>query len=83
MTVNQKAQSVFKKLGVVALITATTLTLAMFFTACNQTGNTGGSGSGGGKPTPTPTDKTYTVDGVSFMMKEIAAVENGNIDTLM
>ena len=79
MTVNQKAQSVFKKLGVVALITATTLTLAMFFTACNQTGNTGGSGSGGGKPTPTPTDKTYTVDGVSFMMKEIAAVENGNI----
>ena len=79
MTVNQKAQSVFKKLGAVALITATMLMLAMFFTACNQTGNTGGSGSGGGKPTPTPTDKTYTVDGVSFMMKEIAAVENGNI----
>ena len=35
----QKVQSAFKKLGAVALITAT---LAMCFTACNQTGNTGG-----------------------------------------
>ena len=42
---NVKALSAFKKLGVVALITAT---LAVFFTACNQTGNTGG----GGKPAP-------------------------------
>ena len=41
----QKAQSAFKKLGAVALITAT---LAMFFSACNQTGNTGG----GGESTP-------------------------------
>jgi len=47
-----KALSAFKKLGVVALITAT---LAMCFTACNQTGG------GGGKPTPTPTPTKYTV----------------------
>ncbi|MGP1414860.1 MAG: InlB B-repeat-containing protein [Treponema sp.] len=50
----QKAQSAFKKLGAVALITAT---LAMFFTACNQTG--------GGKPTPTPKPKhaiTFSVE---------------------
>ena len=41
---NVKALGAFKKLGVVALMVAT---LAVFFTACNQTGNTGG-----GKPTP-------------------------------
>ena len=49
---NRKALGAFKKLGAVALITAT---LAMCFTACNQTGNTGG------KPTPTPTPTKYTV----------------------
>jgi len=58
----KKALGAFKKLGAVALITAT---LAMCFTACNQTGGTGG---GGGKPTPTPTPKpkhaiTFSVDG--------------------
>ena len=36
---NVKAQGAFKKLGAVALITAT---LAVFFTACNQTGGGGG-----------------------------------------
>ena len=41
---NGKAQSAFKKLGVVALMVAT---LSVCFTACKQTGNTGG-----GKPTP-------------------------------
>ena len=57
---NSKALSAFKKLGAVALITAT---LAMCFTACNQTGGTGG---GGGKPTPTPKPKhaiTFGVEG--------------------
>ena len=49
-----KAQSAFKKLGAVALITAT---LAMCFTACNQTGG------GGGKPTPKPKHAiTFSVD---------------------
>ena len=53
----KKAQGAFKKLGAVALITAT-----IFFVACKQTGNTGG---GGGKPTPTPKPKhaiTFSVD---------------------
>ena len=45
---NAKALGAFKKLGAVALITAT---LAICFTACKQTGG------GGGKPTPTPTPK--------------------------
>lgn len=47
----QNALGAFKKLGAVALITAT-----MFFTACNQAVG-GNSGGGGGKPTPTK----YTV----------------------
>jgi len=57
---NSKALSAFKKLGAVALITAT---LAVCLTACNQTGGTGG---GGGKPTPTPKPKhaiTFGVEG--------------------
>ena len=53
MSFNQKALSVFKKLGAVALITAT---LAVFFTACKQTG--------GGKPTPTPKPKHVITFGV-------------------
>ena len=60
-----KAQSAFKKLGAMALITAT-----MFFTACKQTGG----GGGGGKPTPTPTPKpkhaiTFSVDGANGTLK--------------
>ena len=43
MSFNAKARSAFKKLGAVALITATTLTLAVFFTACDQTGGGGGT----------------------------------------
>jgi len=53
----QNALGAFKKLGAVALITAT-----MFFTACNQAvGGNSGTGGGGGKPTPTPTPTKYTV----------------------
>ena len=52
MSINAKAQSAFKKLGVVALITAT-----IFFVACKQTGG------GGGKPTPKPKHAiTFSVD---------------------
>ena len=40
MSFNAKALGAFRKLGAVALITAT---LAMFFTACNQTGGGGGT----------------------------------------
>ena len=60
----QKALGAFKKLGAVALITAT---LAMFFTACNQAG-----GGGGEKPTPTPKPKhaiTFSVDGANGTLK--------------
>ena len=54
MSFNQKVQSAFKKLGAVALIIAT---LAMFFTACKQTGG------GGGKPTLKPKRAiTFSVD---------------------
>ena len=42
MSFNVKALGAFKKLGAVSLITAT-----IFFTACNQTGNTGGGGTQG------------------------------------
>ena len=50
-----KALGAFKKLGAVALITAT---LAICFTACKQTSG----GGGGGKPTPTPTKYTVTLN---------------------
>ena len=59
----QKAQGAFKKLGAVALITAT-----IFFVTCNQTGG------GGGKPTPPPTPKpkhaiTFSVEGGNGTLK--------------
>jgi len=50
---NNKSLDAFKKLGTVAIITATTLMLAMFFTACKQT-------SGGGKPKH---EVTFSVEG--------------------
>ena len=51
--------------------------IALFgMTACPN--NAGGSGGGGTPPLP-PVDKTYTVDGVDFTMKVIAAVTNGSI----
>ena len=62
ISINHKALSAFRKLGAVALITAT---LAICFTACNQTsgGNTDG---GGGKPTPTPKHEViFSVDGAN------------------
>ena len=63
----QNALGAFKKLGAVALITAT-----MFFTACNQAvGGNSGTGGGGGKPTPTPTPTKYTVT--------LTQTANGNV----
>jgi len=61
ISINGKVLSAFKKLGVVALITAT---LAVFFTACKQTGKGGGGGGGGGKPTPKHAI-TFSVDGAN------------------
>ena len=70
-----KAQSAFRKLGAVALITAT---LTMCFTACNQTGGGGNTGGGGGKPTPTPTPKpkhaiNFSVEGTNGTLKAIVS----------
>ena len=85
-----KALSAFKKLGAAVFITATTLMLAMFFTACNQTGN---KGEGGGKPKPKHAI-TFSVDGANGKLKAKAddvietevspiKVEEGKIVTFM
>ena len=69
---NAKALGAFRKLGAVALITAT---LAVFFTACNQTG-----GGGGGKPTPTSKHAvTFSVEGGNGTLK--AKVEGEATET--
>ena len=75
---NRKAQSAFRKLGAVALITATILTQAVFLTACKQTS----TGGGGGKPTPTPKPKhaiTFSVDSTTPSGKLTAKVDGGDI----
>ena len=69
-----------KKRGAAALIIAAIL--ALIFTGCPN--NAGGSGGGTTPPTgitpPAPSaDKTYTVNGISFTMKDIAAVTNGTV----
>ena len=70
MSFNRKALGAFSKLGAVVLIIAT---LAMFFTACNQTGNTGG---GGGKPKHAV---TFSVEGRNGTLK--AKVEGEATET--
>lgn len=63
---NCKALRAFRKLGAVALITAT---LSIFFAACNQTGNTGGGGGiDDGKPKHAI---TFKVDGLNGTLKAI------------
>ena len=63
---------VLTKTGAAALITAALLTLALLFTACPQAA---------AKPEepPASTDKTYTVKGISFTMKKIAAVTGKSV----
>ncbi|MFC2288372.1 MAG: formylglycine-generating enzyme family protein [Treponema lecithinolyticum] len=64
-----------------ALITAALITLtlgaALVFTGCPN--SAGGSGAGGSTTPPASADKTYTVGGVSFTMKKIAAVKNKTV----
>ena len=61
ISINVKALGAFWKLGAVALIIAT---LAMFFTACNQTGG------GGGKPAPRLKHAiTFSVEGANGTLK--------------
>ena len=63
-----------------ALITAALIVAVLLFTGCPNSaggsGSSGGAGSTGGTP---PADKTYTVGGVQFTMKGIAAVTNGTV----
>ena len=61
------------KRGAAALIITALLALALLFTGCPN--SAGGSGGG----TTPPTDKTYTVGGVEFTMKKIAAVTDGTV----
>ena len=67
------------KRGAAALITAALIVAVLLFTACPNFA--GGSGAGGGTtpPTPPPENKTYTVNGISFTMKGIAAVTDGTV----
>ncbi len=51
---------------------------AMMIAGCNQVQGNSSSGKSANTP-PAPADKTYTVDGVSFVMKGIAAVTNGTV----
>ena len=57
------------------------LLIALFgMTGCpNNAGGSGAGGSGAGSSTAPSAGKTYTVGGVSFTMKKIAAVTNGSI----
>jgi hypothetical protein len=67
---NGKALGAFKNLGAVALITAITLTLAMFFVACKQTSGGGNTGGGGGGGTPTSEHAvTFSVEGENGSIK--------------
>ena len=52
------------------------LAAMILFTGCR---NAAGGNSGGGITPSAPADKTYTVGGISFTMKGIAAVTNGNL----
>ena len=64
------------KRGAAVLIITALLALALLFTACPNSAG----GSGGGTTPPAPSaDKTYTVGGVQFTMKDIAAVTNGTV----
>ena len=77
----QNALGAFKKLGAVALITAT-----MFFTACNQAvGGNSGTGGGGGKPTPTKYTVTLnqTANGTVTSSPEIPADKLMPKDTII
>ena len=62
---------VLTRTGAAALITAALLTLALLFTACPQAAKP--------EEPPASTDKTYTVKGISFTMKKIAAVTGKSV----
>ena len=63
---NQKAQSALSKMGVATLFTVALVAFATIFASCNNA-------TGENNKTPS----TYTVDGINFTMKDIAAVTDG------
>ena len=63
---------VLTRTGAAALITAALLTLALLFTGCPQA-------AAKLEEPPASTDKTYTVKGISFTMKKIAAVTGKSV----
>jgi len=74
--------NVNKKSGVLLGFSAVLMLAAMVvFTGCPNAagGNSGGSNSGGSNIPPASADETYTVGGISFTMKGIAAVTNGTV----
>ena len=88
MTNSNKKTFAFTLTGAAPLIISAVLTFAVLtiFSACpNNAGGSGnnmgsGSSGGGGVTPPAPsTDKTYTVDGVGFTLKNIDAVSGKNI----
>lgn len=77
MTNSNKKTFAFTLTGAASLIISAVLAFAVLtiFSACSNSSG----GSGGGVTPPTTTDKTYTVDGVRFTLKNIDAVSNKNI----
>ena len=77
MTNSNKKTFAFTLTGAASLIISAVLAFAVLtiFSACSNSAG----GSGGGVTHPTTTDKTYTVDGVRFTLKNIDAVSNKNI----
>ena len=77
MTNSNKKTFAFTLTGAAPLIISAVLAFAVLtiFSACSNSSG----GSGGGVTPLTTTDKTYTVDGVRFTLKNIDAVSNKNI----
>ena len=70
--------NVNKKSGKLLGLAAVLMLAAMMIVGCNQA--QGNSSSGKSTDTPSaPADKIYTVGGISFTMKGIAAVTNGTV----
>ena len=65
-----------RKTGVLGLAAVLMLAAMVVFTGCP---NAAGGNSGGSNIPPTSADETYTVGGISFTMKGIAAVTNGKV----
>ena len=70
--------NVNKKSGKLLGLAAVLMLVAMMIGGCNQAQGNSSSGKSTDTP-PASTDKTYTVGGISFTMKGIAAVTNKNV----